>query len=349
MVMDASAILVRSRSATFTLLRYTRARNCDALDVVGLSSRVRRSLTRATAGRSRDPRMVAHLAQALPAARARRGWLARALAFATLSLLCSGCIAVDLALAVRTDGSAFVSNLVAVDAAILDAFPDLADLIKPNPARGVEVAPGLPIDAALLTGVSHTPYDEAGWRGWLLEGEIAPGSSPPADLSAAASEVFGAVLEGVVLRPEGDGWRFAATLPPSSAPVGALPDGLAAAGDGARNSSFTLRVRLPGHPGEHNADRIVSDVFIWDLALSGQEQPRPLFASTGAAQSGGVSPIAWIGGIILLLSLVGLGGWWWHMSHLPPAPPAASGPPAASAPNGDWARRWARWRRPRLN
>ena len=281
--------------------------------------------------------MVAHhLTLAFRAARARSRRLAGALALAALALLCSGCIVVDLALSVRADGSAFVSSLVAVDAAVLDDFPGLADLIKPNPAPGAESVPVIPIDTAILAGVTLTPYDEAGWRGWLLEGEIAPASSPAVDLSTAASGVFGDALDRVVLRPEGDGWRFAATLPPADALDDVLLDAFSAVGAEAQHSSFTLRLRLPGHPGEHNADRVVSGVFIWDLALSGQEQPRSLFASTGAARSAGVPPVAWVGVVILLLSLGGLGGWWWRVRRLHPALPLAEPEPAlADGQDGD--------------
>ena len=215
------------------------------------------------------------------------------------SPLLSGCILIDVAFVVRDDGTALFSQLVAIDSALSDAIPGIEE------AFGLTVADDL---AGLLDDPTVTAYDEAGWRGWLLQGDF---DTQRTDTLAPFLANGEAVLSGsgdsaLSIVRYGDGWQFDATVPPPD-PDGTLIDG----GPIADGAWFTVRVLLPGRVSFHNADRVDGDVLIWDIAFD-RSRPRALSARSEPASSGGGGGLVLVSfGTLALVAAGGAAAWWW--------------------------------------
>ena len=214
--------------------------------------------------------------------------------------LLSGCILLDLAFVVRDDGTALFSQLVALDTALIEAAPDLETALGDIAAGDL----GVP-----LTHVSVTPYDEAGWRGHLLQGEFDPRDAAILArlLLPRVETPAGEAAPALSITREGDDWIFDVTVPPPD-PGGVLAVG----GPFAATAAFTVRVLLPGHVIDHNADRADGAVLIWDIAFD-QSGSRSLTARSqpGAPDDSALSVPLLPLGVLALVTVGGAAAWWW--------------------------------------
>ena len=199
------------------------------------------------------------------------------LLFAALSVALVGCVRIEIAIRAGEDGAGEVSGLVAFGGALLPSFPEGFDPFAL---------------AASADDVNVEGYREDGFVGVRF---TSPFDAPGPDLARAGEIGLPVDFD---LRRESGGWRFEAAAPPlREAAAGDLLAGLADFGDllgvgPAGDGWYRVTLELPGDPSDHNADRVVDGVLVWDLDLA-DEEPRRLFARTRTAS--GAAPGAAIG------------------------------------------------------
>lgn len=263
-------------------------------------------------------------------------WL-RLVPLLALAVILAGCIRVDLAINVHNDGSGTLSMLAAVDEQLLSLVQQSGqsasnpfDQLTQDPSQlppGAKVEPysqdgfvgarlTFPFNAGddVAKTLEQTFADIAGSATSNGSGAATPGAGA-ADGSAANNPLAGLLggadgsgpLQNFVLRKEsGGGWRFEATVPtqvPSSAATGIDPAMLKSL---FKDASFTVRLTLPGHIVETNADQRNGNELTWNIDPTGGARALTALSAPGG---GNANPAAIAGLLALTAVLVGGGAW----------------------------------------
>lgn len=215
----------------------------------------------------------------------RRHSTAAALLLATLALALTGCLRVQLTFTVHEDGSGVVGMLMAVDEALLGLTGESAEDI-------------LGEGADLPAGATTETYEQDGFVGQLV-------TVPVADMTRLNEFLGGAEAvtesaEDFRFTREGDGWRFATTVPAGEDLTGEDGD-MDLAGLLGEDAFFRIRVALPGEVTEHNADRVEDGLLVWEIDWTSSE-PRPLSAVSRPRSGGGTD----VGFVVVLAGVAAL-------------------------------------------
>ncbi len=255
---------------------------------------------------------------------------------ALVALVSTACFKIDIKVTVNDDGSGRVEGLLAIDA---EAAAEIADVFGSGfeeegaeaeiPSRD-ELCGDFVDDTDVPEGAEVEPYEEGDFCGVRYSADFTA-----EELDAALSDVSGEDGD-FVIRRDGDGWRFDATLAEdASEEADFFPAELL--GD----PEFTVRVKLPGRQVEHNADRIESDgTLVWDVDFL--DPGEPLFARTepgtpitGSGGDDGGSNTVLIVVLVVVIAAAAFGGflWWRNRSAAAPAiPPGTPGVPPPTEP-----------------
>lgn len=190
------------------------------------------------------------------------------LLLAVTAFAMTGCLRYELSISLNDDGSGALGQLLAIS----DAFAA---------ATGTGTDAFIPADA-FPPGTDVEVYSQDGFTG--VEVGVPFGTIQQLGLiTGGASQQAGGISDFGLQPNDSGGWSFSTVIAPqeSNAAAGAaagspLPPELL------QGAFFRVRVALPGHPAEHNADRIEDGAFVWDIdfAAAGSRQ---LLASTSAS------------------------------------------------------------------
>ncbi len=199
------------------------------------------------------------------------------LSLALLTLLTLAACKAEVNVAVSEEGEGEIELIAAVNDTILS----MAQLGGDDPLSDLLDAPPEQLEADGLEGAVIEPYSEAGYTGVRIRADFDPYNPVLSDLSGDDS-VFGELTDTVGIgrftfsRTENDdGWivELDQTTDPS------ISEGLCDLGDldgfagdlpidlGNLDLPFILSIELPGEYVEHNANREVDGVLIWDADL----------------------------------------------------------------------------------
>ncbi|MDE2765598.1 MAG: hypothetical protein OXI25_04095 [Chloroflexota bacterium] len=227
----------------------------------------------------------------------RRPLLRTALLLAFCSVALTGCFRIELAIRVHEDGSGVADIVLAIE----DSFLRLAG------AEPTDFADS-PDPETLAPGATLEEYRQDGFTGQRVSFEVPDMEQLPQALAEALGDDSEAVLSGLELVRDGEGWRF--SLPP--APLGEQTasglggaDSLEQLGSLLESASYVVRLALPGEVTDHNADRVEGDELVWELDLISTE-PRALSARSqppGGSSDWAILAIG-IGGAAALITAV---------------------------------------------
>ncbi len=253
---------------------------------------------------------------------------------ALIGLVSTACFRIDIKVSVNDDGSGRVEGLLALD---VEAAAELAAAFGSEfeeegaeaeiPSRD-ELCEDFLSDTDVPEGAEVEPYEDGDFCGVRYSADFTAD-----ELDAALSDVSGEDGD-FVIRRDGDGWRFDATLADdASEEADFFPAELL--GD----PEFTVRVKLPGRQVEHNADRIEGDgTLVWDVDFLNPGEP--LFARTepgtpitGSGGDGGGSNTVLIIVIVVVIAAAAVGGFLWWRNRSAAAPATPPGTPPATPPD----------------
>ena len=194
-----------------------------------------------------------------------------ALSLAMLSLLTLAACKAEVNVVVDEDGEGEIELIAAINDTILS----MAQLGGDDPLGDLLDAPSEQLETEGLEGASIEPYSEAGYSGVRIRADFDPYNPALTNLSEGDS-ILGELTETVGIgrftftRTENDdGWivELDQITDPS------ITEGLGGfAGDlpidlGNLELPFILSIELPGEYVEHNANREIDGVLIWDASL----------------------------------------------------------------------------------
>jgi hypothetical protein len=258
-----------------------------------------------------------------------------AVALAVLPLVLTGCYRSDFRIKVNDDGSGSVDIVVAIDP---EQLQELAEQFGDEGEFGADPCAELRTESedtsTLPEGADVEPYDEDGYCGVRVKADFPADTDIQSfvldDLDFGASEDSPVGFESFVIERDGDGWRFEATTVGATGTEGA-DAGLLSGFLG--DASNIVRVELPGHVVDENADRVEDGSLVWDLDVLGDA--RTLAARSEPGEGGGGSGVLWIvlGAVVVAAAAV-IGLVLWRRGHARPAPGAPA--PAGPAPAPQW-------------
>jgi hypothetical protein len=262
-----------------------------------------------------------------------------AVALASLPLVLTGCYRSDFGIEVNDDGSGHVDIVVAIDPERLqelaEQFGDEAD-IGADPCA--EIRSESADTSALPEGADVEPYEEDGYCGVRVKADFPAGTDIQSfvleDLDFGVTEDSPIGFQTFVIEPDGDGWRFEATMAADTGTAG-VDTGLLSGF--LSDASNIVRVKLPGHVVEENADRVEDGSLVWELDVLGDTRTLSARAEPGD-DGGGSSAVLWIvlgAGVVAAAVVVGLVLWRRGHSRPAPATPAPSAPVPDAGPQWD--------------
>ena len=196
-------------------------------------------------------------------------WLA--LLLATAALISVTACRAEVNISVDEEGEGEIELIAAVS----DAIMSLARMSGEDPFSDFLSSPADELETEGLEGASVEPYSQAGYTGVRIRANFDPYDPALTALSEGGS-ILGELTDTVGIgtfkfarTEQDDGWivELNQTTDPS------VTDGLGdLAGDipfdiGELDLPFVLSLELPGEYVEHNADREVDGVLIWDANL----------------------------------------------------------------------------------
>ncbi len=241
-----------------------------------------------------------------------------------LVVLATGCVRVDLAIAVHDDGSGTLSMLMAIDQQLL-ALTQQSGQAAANPFDQLEQTP----PSQLPPGAKVEPYQQDGFVGARLTFPFAAGDDVAttldqtfADVAAsAAADVSPAPTPGpsdsfqqpgtsplqdfTLRRQSNGGWRFQATVP-SQIPAADSGIDPATVKTLFKDASFTVHLALPGHVTQTNADEQHGNELTWNIDPLGDAR-----TLTAESAPGGGAPTAFNVAGLVVASLALVGGALW--------------------------------------
>ena len=196
------------------------------------------------------------------------------LLLATAVLICLTACRAEINVSVNEDAEGEIELIAAVS----DTIMSMAQLGGEDPFGDFLDTPGDQLEAEGLEGVSVEPYSAAGYTGVRIRANFDPYDPALAAVSegdsiiAELTDTVGIGRFNFARTENDDGWivELNQTTDPSVA------DGLGELGDlagdipfdiGELDLPFVLSLELPGEYVEHNADREVDGVLIWDANL----------------------------------------------------------------------------------
>ena len=197
-----------------------------------------------------------------------------ALSLAMLSLLTLAACKAEVNVVVDEDGEGEIELIAAINDTILS----MAQLGGDDPLGDLLDAPPEQLETEGLEGASIEPYTEAGYSGVRIRAEFDPYNPVLANLSEGDS-ILGELTETVGIgrfiftRTENDdGWIVELDQTTDPSITEGLDDLGGFAGDlpidlGNLELPFILSIELPGEYVEHNANREIDGVLIWDASL----------------------------------------------------------------------------------
>jgi hypothetical protein len=262
---------------------------------------------------------------------------ARLFVVAAVTVLCTGCLRLNVDVEVRGDGSGSATIIQAFDLDTLEGFapPEELDQLTDPDAL---------IPADLPEGIEAEVYDQDGYLGVRFSTTF----DDPAQLEARLAGLSAAVDQSLettgggtggaggqlIVEETADGWRFEAPGVASgeASNTGEIPPFLL---DG-----FDIRytVALPGEAVDQNADEVDGSTFTWVLAID--DERTTLFAETEGSGApgggGGIGAVPFIvgGGVLALVLLAALGFALASRRKTPVAAAAPSGWPPGTVPPG---------------
>lgn len=252
----------------------------------------------------------------------KRRWFARIQApalragvLASMVLLFGGCVRAEIAVHVDDDGSGTASVLFGFKKSLLDLMSSLDESGSGAPFDPADVFSDVD-RGSLPEGTKVEPYDADGFVGSritmpfrdvqelpdLLK-RVTSDATVPGETAPAGSD--GGFERFAIARTE-QGWRLDAVAAPLASEQDVSTDDEFTQ-QFLKDASFTIKVRLPGKVGAHNADEVHGNELTWKLDLQ-STQPRELRAETSGSGSG--SGLPWVligGGVVGALALGGIG------------------------------------------
>jgi hypothetical protein len=256
-------------------------------------------------------------------------WL-RLVPLLALTVIVAGCVRVDLAIKVQDDGSGTLSMLAAVNSQLLSLVQSAGESAA-NPFDQLTQD-----SSALPPGAKVEPYSQDGYVGARMTFPFAAGDDVAQTLattfaqlatgvagdlgtatpgSGSANPLAGLLggsggngpLQDFVLRKQSDGgWKFEATVPTQMASgdtVGIDPSMLKSL---FKDASFTVRLTLPGHIVETNADQRVGNELTWNIDPLGDARTLTALSAPG----GGGANAANVAALVALTAVI-VGGLAW--------------------------------------
>ncbi len=197
-----------------------------------------------------------------------------ALSLAMLSLLTLASCKAEVNVVVDEDGEGEIELIAAINDTILS----MAQLGGDDPLGDLLDAPSEQLETEGLEGASIEPYSEAGYSGVRIRADFDPYNPALTNLSEGDS-ILGELAETVGIgrfiftRTENDdGWIVELDQTTDPSITEGLDDLGGFAGDlpidlGNLELPFILSIELPGEYVQHNANREVDGVLIWDANL----------------------------------------------------------------------------------
>ena len=225
----------------------------------------------------------------------RRTGLRGALLLALCAVALTACLRVELSFVVNDDGSGSFTLLTAVDEQLIALL-------------GGDASDVLPAASDLPPGAVSEPYEADGFIGSRVRVEL-PDMERVAETLGAVGDADAAVDDFTLAR-EGDGWRFAATIPPPGEALDEDAGGLDVEAM-VEDASYVIRLALPGEVTEHNADRVEDGALVWDLDLTSRD-PLTLHArsepSSGGIDAGMVAVAGLAAAAVAIVAVARLAG-----------------------------------------
>jgi hypothetical protein len=261
--------------------------------------------------------------------------IVRSLLLLVVALVSVGCYRSDLGITVGDDGSGRVQLTFTVDPARVRQLagqlgPDAGTLASDPCATLLEQARTA---IALPPGGTIEPTTDDGFCGFTVTASFASaadiGPFVMNDLTRGVPDADTGRVGSFVLAPDGDGWRFDANL------SGSTTIDLSAFSSFVGDAHNIVRVRLPGHIVEENADRTEDDALVWDLNPLGDARTMSARSSASSGDGGGVSAALWVVlGLVVVAAAAG-GALLVRHNRAKPAPTAPSRP-EGNDETGEW-------------